>query len=234
MIWFFKKGKDVDYTIYEADEYYAETYEDEDSASSGTPLFFSTKIALVVMGYVFFLVIGIFSTSFITNPITGHKEAQIITVQLREERRSYALLKEHYLIIRDLLQKTQEIDNDFQKAEKDQSFVYATKYESLLPLIDQNIPRAKGLAVDSKYRTLLNQVVNIYTNDLPIYLQKMATALSQQDQTTFLEAMSWREQTIEDFERLRENMKAFAGIVKLEDKDLEQPVPLLPFQASGK
>lgn len=227
-MWFRKK--DVDYTTYEADEaYYDDTMENEDSASWDKRSFaVSTKIVVALIIYVFFLVIGIFSTSFVSNPVTGVKEAQIITVQMHEEHVSYNLLKEQYLIIRDLLTQTQKIDSGFQESHGDQSFIYATKYENLLSVIDKNIPKAKGLAVDSKYNTLLNQVVNIYTNDLAIYLQKMTTALSQQDQTAFLEAMSWREQTITDFEKLRKNMKAFASAVKIEDQDLDLPVPLVP------
>lgn len=225
-MWFRKKQDD--YIIYEANDYYEDEI-DTDNAIDEKHVIRLKIILLLLGGYIIFLLIGILSTSFVTNPITGRKEAQIITVQLHEERKSYMLLKEYYLTLKNLLQKTQEIDEQLQTAQADQMFIYATKYESLLPILDKHIPKVKGLVIDSKYKVLLDQLVNIYVNDLPIYLQKMGKALSRRDQATLLEAISWREQIIVDFEQLRSNMKAFASIVKLEDKDLEEPVPLKPF-----
>lgn len=225
----FKKKEE--YTFYEADEYYAENgYEEEPASEEERSLLFSTKVVLFIIAYIFFLAIGIFSTSFITDPVTGKREAQVVTVQLHEERKSYELLKEQYMILYELLKKTQEIDSEFFASGSSQPFAYATKYESLLPIIDRNIPRAKGLPVDSKYRTLQNQVVNLYVNDLSIYLQKMSTALAQRDETAFKEGLSWREKTILDYQQLKENMKVFARLVKIEDKDLEKPIPLVPLE----
>jgi len=228
-MWF--KKKENDYIIYEANDYYDETFDidtDSDSVDEKRIVRLRT-VLLVLVGYIIFLFIGFLSTSFITNPVTGKKEPQIITVQLLEERKSYTLLKEYYLILKNLLQKTQEIDEQLQTAQEDQMFIYATKYESLLPTIDKHIPKVKGLVIDSKYEILLDQLINLYVNDLPIYLQKMGAALSKRDNNTLSEALSWREQIIVDFEQLRSNMKSFASIIKLEDKDLEDPVPLKPF-----
>lgn len=232
---FFKKKKD--YAMYEADAYYDDSdyiYNSDNISSEDTktiensvlklsyekrPSLITTKVTVVVILYIVFLAIGIFSTSFFTNEL-GIKEAQIVTVTLREERESYYLLRKQYFIIKELLNEIQKIDNKLGETDENQYFVYATEYDNLLTGIDDNLTLAKGLAVDPKYRILQAQIVELYQQDISIYLQKMGIALSKKDAVILEEALSWRDQMFSDFEQLEKNMVTFAKVVKLEDKQL--------------
>lgn len=238
----FKKKQD--YTTYEADDYYPDTGYQEKPTAFGNPrppqpdAYYQTEyeeivvrkklgflaIAVLVLGvYVVFLVIGVFSTSFIKDEV-GNKNPQVITLEMREERESYGQLKAQYKILEGILLDIQELDAEFASSlsqDEDKSFMLSTKYQEILPRIDKQLPKVRALVVHAKYEPLRTQVTKVYT-DISYYLQKMAKSLSEKNGTTLQEAISWNLAAYADFSQLRFNMGEFAKIIKLDDSDVSE------------
>ena len=236
----FKKNQDNDYLMYEADgdheepeepslmdryreedmdelEYYNEAYRDYHEQRS---IQLSSKAVLLFSFYILFLIMGAFSTSFVTSD-TGGREAQIVSIALREERSHYYEVRDHYIANRTLMQEIQYINRRREGATEEQYFNLATEYSSLLPIINENLPKARGMSIGHRYQNVHEQTVNMY--DLTaVYLQKISSALSNQSIAELEDALEWEQRMFMEFERYENNMRNFAEMVKLEDDIYQQ------------
>jgi len=181
------------------------------------------KVIVVLIAYIAFIVIGIFSTSYTTNEI-GEKEPQIINFSILKERESFYRLREQYLIIRNIIFRINEIDLQFLENKEGELFMISTQYQDVLPEIDRVLPIARAIVVDTKYNSLKKQAESIYES-IAIYLQKMGSSLIENNKTTYEEALTWRKKYFYDFERFRLNLIEFSKIVKIEDKSLVDNLP---------
>lgn len=240
VVLFRKKNKFPEYTTYEADEYYYEEYINPNSSYKKIKntsydnygsfddiddrrINLSTKVIVAIALYTSFLIIGIMSTTIVTNEI-GEKEAIVVTVSMMEERESYYKIREHYHIIKNLINQVNELDMLFLQINDEELFSLSTQYQDLLPQIDKALPLARAIAVDPKYRNLKKQAESIYES-IAIYLQKIGSALAEKNKITFDEAVTWRDKYFYDFEQFRVNMIEFAKMVRLEDQSLIEDLP---------
>lgn len=195
------------------DDYYYDVYEEYKSSDK------SRKIKKILIGlgiYLAFLTLGICSTSFTVNEL-GHKEAQIVTVTLREERRYYDLLAKEYNYMAQMIEDIKKLDQRFLNGEwTENAFALAAEYEDLLPTIDIRLPRVKALEVPQKYNVIKTAMVNLYKDDIALYLQNMSKALATNNATALKNAVSWSQEISIHLRQLQNNLSELAMIVKLD------------------
>lgn len=208
-MWFRRDDED-DIEIYEANSDYDYGYDDEPEEKRLT---FASWLVIAFALYISFLGIGFFSTNYLVDE-SGKSVPQVANVAMREDREVYRKLNEHYLILCELMEQCAAIDAKIPVTSSENLFLLATEYESLLPVIDKQITRARGLAIPSKYNSLKTQIATIY-DSVSIYLQKMGTALTEKNSTALSEAISWQEKAAADLAQFEINMQAFADMVRL-------------------
>ena len=245
-----KRKEELEYTRYEADDFYYQDeysepqierkttkrkkrkkktedlyYDEFEIEEDGLRSKLLQKVIIIASIYLLFIAIGAFSTPFIPNEV-GKKEAHVVNIETRKNRESFNKINAQYIALKSLLFEINQIDLEFLESVegRDNFFAMSTKYQDLLPQIDKVLPGAKAMVLDHKYTSLKNQVLEIY-EDIAIYLQKMGTALSSDDMTSFNEAISWRDKAYQDFEKLRLNLMEFAKLVKINPEIFTEDLP---------
>lgn len=204
------------------EDYREEYYESEENKRTQRAFW----AVVLVAAYIGFVILGAVSTSYITDPF-GNKEAQVITVALREEREFYRTLLGHLMVQQEILKKVYELDERLMTTQPQDYFALATSYQDILDQIDKYIVLAKAMAIPTRYGSLKSQIVDSY-NNCAVYLQKIASALSNRDAETLAQALSWRLEAYNSYNRVRDNVATFATMVKIDPASM-QAKPLSPF-----
>lgn len=215
----FNKSNDP-YNSFEANDDFLYEDEDYESYENDRQNNFKLKLIAITMFYVCFLVLGIFSTSFTINNV-GEKEAQVVTVNLREEREYYFEIREHYFTLTNLMMEIETIDQRLTSANEAAYFEISTQYSDKLTIINSRITSAKALNMPKKYESIKNQAISLYDVS-SIYLQKISSALVSKDNKTLEEAITWKETMHNEYASFKNNMFNFSKMIKLNDKTYEQ------------
>jgi len=219
---FWKRKQKEDYLIFEADDHYAEEYEVKEKGNGQLvkKIYNSrtlTRVAFALLAYIMFVVVGVLSTPFLYNEI-GYRTPEVVDIQTRIDRGHYREVRQHYIVIKSLLLRINQLDRQVASGNLD-NFYYSTKYGELLTGINENMAKLRGLYVPTRFKTLQRQIEETY-NGTAIFLQKMSEALATGNAQTLAEADSWRAQIYGQFEVLQENMFGFSRMVKIDDTEL--------------
>lgn len=220
-----KRKKQEDISYYLADDY---DYSDPDQPALLEEMEQPTRRGLpwklillsLFLLYVFVLLLGFFSTPYITDE-DGKRQPKVMSVRMREERAYFDRLQSELKGITDILSDIRPLDDQLAKINEESRFLLATEYQALLDTIEPRIPLAKGASVPAKYEPLKKQIIDIY-EDVSIYLQKVGSSITNKLPEQMDEAVSWRNKLISDFDLFSGNMYQFGLYVYV---DQEQPIP---------
>lgn len=218
----FQKKQKVEF--YEADDYFYQQqlnynsnyYDSYGSTADNTERKKSRKwVFFLVLGYVVFVMLGALSTPYYTE-MDGTKKAQILNIVMLEAKSDYYELKNAYISLKSIITDIMEFDKEKNDLKK------ATAFSEFLVVIDKDIIKAKAITVDAKYDVLREKIMSIY-NSTAIYLQKIKLYITNGDNESYKQALSWKATMLMDFNRLHAAMSEFAAIVKVEDPLFEDP-----------
>jgi hypothetical protein len=211
-----KKRKDNIYYIDPANaeaNLYSEYTEEQNTSRKGNRL---KAILFLVAIYMGFVLLGALNTTYETT-LDGQKKAQVINVALREKREVYYFLESEYDNLVRLLREIQELEAKTFGGSSDSMFELAAKYEGLLPHIDKRLPKIKAMEMPQEYKIIQTQMINIYKDDIALYLQNISKALSVGDEQALKNAVNWSQKTAVSFRQIQRNMSELALLVKLDN-----------------
>jgi hypothetical protein len=174
------------------------------------------KAILILAGiYLAFVILGAFNTTYVKMP-DGTKKAQVVDIDLREKREVYYFLESEYNVLVQMLKDIQDLEAKAFGGSDESMFEIASKYEGLLPRIDKRLPRIKAVEMPQEYKIIQTQFVNIYKDDIALYLQNISKALSMGDQQALQNAVTWSQKTAASFRQITRNMGELAHLVELD------------------
>lgn len=163
------------------------------------------KITLVSLGclYLTFLIFGVQVTQYDydSNGYVAPIKMSLNDVKIEKE---YEEILDYYMECKSLYEQVLEID--FQLAQdSSQSLIVATKYEGVLDEIDSFLTQINSLSVKSDYTLLKAMLYNWCSDDIAVYLQNIADALTTNNSTTAGYALTNRAQMKIDFQTITDN-----------------------------
>jgi len=166
------------------------------------------QIALTVLcAYIGFLIFGLVETRYVYND-SGNIVPEVLSVEDLRVLKEYNTLSSNYLRARIIYEDTLRIDYELSKASDSAYIRIAGKYISLLEDVDKLITdiTANEKSAEAQYLPLYEQLLAWTKNDIAIYLQKIAEAISNNNAKSASEALLWRDTMYSDFSIITENM----------------------------
>lgn len=162
--------------------------------------------------YIIFLIYGVTKTSYQYDS-KGYSVPVAMKYDDIKKAEEYKSLLTYYEKCKLLYEKVLETDYEL-AVNPDNSQIIATKYESVLDEIDAYLTQLDATTVKSDYSLLKNMLYNWCANDIAIYLQNIAEALTVNSQTKAEQAITYRAQSKVDFDTITQNFSSVGKTMK--------------------
>lgn len=164
------------------------------------------KIILVTLGYLLFIVIGIFSTTYVNG-----WEAQIVDVKLRELRNYYYFAEERFEIIDWAMQNS--LDKNFNTGPR---YELASRYGTLIDTLKKELTTVNSISPPKEFASVNELLLSCIDKEI-LYLERTRRFYSQGGNQTARDNI---QATFNEFEfmynRINETLDLMAKDVKLE------------------
>ena len=169
-------------------------------------------IIAVLSVYVCFLIFGLMQTSYRYDD-SGEVKPLVFSVEDLSILNEYETLTNYYLRARAIYEKTLELDFNL-SVNPDNSLLIAMEYTELLSVVDKLAVDLRAAEYNLKYTGLYNQIANWTATDIAVYLQKISTAITNDDASSASDAVIARSIVYNDFAQLTSNIAAIAANTK--------------------
>ena len=164
--------------------------------------------------YVVFLIVGIVKTQYYEDT-DNVRHAVVADYSMLKTRDDYLLIKKDFQEIRSLFVDIYIIDMKLSNGTL-KNFDAGILYKKILDeKVDVIIPKLSALDVAAEQGIIKQALINIVSNDIAVYLQKIIQSISGNDQAALEEALHWHEKMFESYknleievERLREKVRS--------------------------
>lgn len=162
--------------------------------------------------YIIFLIYGVTKTSYQYDS-KGYSVPVVMKYDDIKKAEEYKSLMIYYDKCKVLYEKVLETDYEL-AVNPDNSQIIATKYESVLDEIDTYLTQLDATTVKSDYSLLKNMLYNWCANDIALYLQNIAEALTVNSQTKAEQAITYRAQSKVDFDTITQNFSSVGRTIR--------------------
>lgn len=184
--------------------------EDEKETAERKRFYKKVRRISVVLLYVFFIVVGVLSTTYDTGG------PQTINVNLRESRKEFLSIQDHYNKQVSVLYDLKHLDEKVDKDGAEQSFIYAVNYKDYEGIIEANVKEVQGHHYSKDYEFMRDINVVIYDN-LFKYVSLMSDGLSSQNVAYIQDAQKYKKNYMTAFDKYTSNLEQFRKLVGLEE-----------------
>lgn len=178
------------------------------------------KRILIVVGIVYLLILlfGIFTTRFYTDENGKRRAYQLSFSDLRTQD-DYNALTDKLSDIRSLLTDITIIDIHVANGDYG-NYEAATYYTEILnDRLDVLIPKISAMNLQDEQKTIQEEMENILSYDLALYLQSMASGLKNGSNETVGTALTYRDKAFATYELIENDLKEVSDRLKINDKD---------------
>lgn len=169
-------------------------------------------LTCIAFAYMIFLIYGVSKTTYQYDS-KGYSVPVAMNYSDIEKVEEFKSILVYYEECKTLYEKV--LKTDYKLAvNPDNSQIIATEYESILDEMDKFLTQLDAVAVKSDYSLLKNMLYNWCANDIAIYLQNIAEALTINSQTKAEQAITYRTQSKVDFETITKNFSSVAKTMK--------------------
>lgn len=165
-------------------------------------------IAIVLCVYMIFLIYGLACTNYVASPQGGLKP-EILSIEELRVLKEYNLVASYYMRSRILYEEILSLDYRLAIA-PEESLTLAMNYTKLLEVVDKIAVDLKGAEYDSMYTALYSQLFDWTATECGLYLQKIAIALTNNDQQAAGEAIILRDAMMKDYATITANIATLA------------------------
>ena len=178
------------------------------------PSFRKIKAGLLTLAcfYLIFLIFGVRVTQY-TYDSRGYTVPIKMTLDDVKKEKEFEQILAYYMECKTLYEKVLQIDYQL-SLDSSQSLILATKYEGILDEIDSFLTQINSLSVKSDYTLLKAMLYNWCADDVAVYLQNIANALTTNNSTTAGYALTNRAQTKVDFQTITDNFVSVGKTIK--------------------
>lgn len=186
--------------------------------SRGIKVVYTLKVKWKIWGvcfcfiYIIFLIYGVTKTSYQYDS-KGYSVPVAMKYDDIKKAEEYKSLMIYYDKSKVLYEKVLETDYEL-AVNPDNSQIIATKYESVLDEIDTYLTQLDATTVKSDYSLLKNMLYNWCANDIALYLQNIAEALTVNSQTKAEQAITYRAQSKVDFDTITQNFSSVGRTIR--------------------
>ncbi len=176
------------------------------------------KQILIVVGvmYLLILLFGIFTTRFYTDENGERRAYQLSFSDLRAQD-DYNALTDKMSDIRSLLTDITIIDIHVANGDYG-NYEAATYYTDILnEQLDVLIPKISAMNLQDEQKTIQEEMENILSYDLALYLQNMATGLKNGSNETVSTALAYRDKALTTYELIESDLKLVSDRLKMND-----------------
>lgn len=165
---------------------------------------FVNIICVILCGYLIFLIYGVICTNYHYND-SGVIEPQVLSVSDIREGKKFDVILVQYENCRLLYEKILMLDYRLGQGVED-PLVIAPEYEKMLDEVENLSVKINALDSDTKYEQIKNMMSSWIQNDTAIYLQKMSSAISQNNSDDASIALSYQNAMYNNFSTITENI----------------------------
>lgn len=169
-------------------------------------------ICTVLCVYLLFLIYGVVCTNYHYTD-KGNIEPQILSVTDIRESKKFDVILVQYENCRVLYEKILMIDYRLGQGIED-PLVLAPEYEKMLDEIETLSIKLNALDSDTKYDQIKYMISSWIQNDAAIYLQKMSSAISQNNSEDASIALSYQTAMYNNFSLITENLVAMGDAIE--------------------
>lgn len=178
-------------------------------------------LCAVICLYLIFLIYGVICTNYHYDE-TGKIAPQILSVEDIREGKKFDVVLVQYENCRVLYEKILMLDYRLGQGIEN-PLILAPEYEKILDEVQNLSIKINALDSDTKYEQIKNMMLSWVQNDTAIYLQKMSSAISQNNSEDASIALSYQTAMYNNFSLITENMvsmgEAIEGIDMTETKN---------------
>lgn len=169
-------------------------------------IWFRIRCALLLLGciYLVFLIYGLAITSYGYDD-SGQVRPRIVRIQQLREKRAYEEILGYYLRARTLYEQVLSLDYRLGEG-LEEEMLLGTEYESMLDQVAKLSVDLEAATTDSRYGQLQKMLLAWIKDDIAVYLQNMAAAISQNNQEKSDHALTDRKRVYQDFAIITENI----------------------------
>lgn len=169
-------------------------------------IWYHIRCVLLSIGciYLIFLIYGLVITDYCYDA-SGRVRPQIVRIQQLKEKRGYEEILGYYLRARTLYEQVLSLDYRLGEGIEEEVLL-GTEYESMLEQVAKLAVDLEAASVDSRYGQLQKMLLAWSKDDIAVYLQNMAAAISQNNQEKGEHALTDRERVYRDFAIITENI----------------------------
>lgn len=172
----------------------------------------SNIICTLLCVYLLFLIYGVVCTNYHYTD-KGNIEPQILSVSDIRESKKFDIILVQYENCRVLYEKILMLDYRLGQGIED-PLVLAPEYEKMLEEIETLSIKLNALDSDTKYDQIKYMMSSWIQNDAAIYLQKMSSAISQNNSEDASIALSYQTAMYNNFSLITENLVAMGEIIE--------------------
>lgn len=178
----------------------------EDRKQKRKKIWFRIRCVFLSVGcvYLVFLIYGLMITGYSYDD-SGQVRPQIVRIQQLREKRAYEEILGYYLRARTLYEQVLSLDYRLGEG-MEEEMLLGTEYESMLELVAKLSVDLEAATTDSRYGQLQKMLLAWTKDDIAVYLQNMAAAISQNNQEKGEHALTGRERVYKDFAIITENI----------------------------
>lgn len=163
-------------------------------------------ILTIACVYIIFLIYGVIVTDYKYND-EGVIVPQIMSVEDIKEKKQFDVIVGQYENCRMLYEKTLMLDYRLGQGIED-PMIIAPEYEALLDEVENLSIKTDALEVDTQYTQVKMMLLSWVQNDIAIYLQKMSSAISQNNSEDANTALVYQTQMYNNFSLITQNVVA--------------------------
>lgn len=167
---------------------------------------------IIASVYITYLIYGVMVTSYGYDS-NGQIVPNVLSVAQLQELSEYENLQSYYLRAQNLYKETLELDFKLSQNE-DKALMVAMEYQELLSDVDKLVTDIAAEDADGKYSAIYNQLNTWVATDIAVYLQNIATAITDNSEDKANKALIARNVMYEDFAKITENMMTIAQNTK--------------------
>ncbi len=153
--------------------------------------------------YLAFLIWGAFMTKY-QYDTDGEIKPVVMSLQQIKDAKQFEAVLAYYSKCQSLYEEVMDIDHRL-ALNSDDGVVIASEYNKKLEYVDSLITDITALNEQGEYTLVKTMLLNWCKNDIAVYLQNMANAISLNDSTKASNALEDRERTKEDFGIIKDN-----------------------------
>lgn len=174
-------------------------------------------VFLILSLYVAFLIIGILNSRYVYDE-NGNAVIERVSVQDIKEEKEYSTIMLYYSQMKDIYKEVIILDIELEKG-TDNYIELASEYEELLDKTSKIYKEINALKLSTKYDNILAMMKQWIYEDLPVYLQNISGAISQNDTNKAQQAVLGQTVMDSNFNLITTNI---VGLGKSINADVEE------------